>query len=396
MLKSLVRTGAALLIAASFGLQAVPVSADGLADAMGQSVVQGANAGIKDALNAQSAKQKKQQESLPSSVAQVPPMTQQPVGGKAQQGLPTGFTYFADLSVAKPFGNIGKMTNWLPGGFDAMASYGFSPTDRAVFSYYELQHYPYGFNSGTVPTYLPPAFTAGNPQPTDLASENLNLTTIDKFFLINYEHLFAINVGKGKVLPLVVTPTYASRWAYIAQSGNGTDVVPFVNQTNGQPVTNVKTRTAQYWSLAFTLPFLKTPKMFGTFTAAPTWLAQTSGVNQGNSAQIYQILYLEYNYNKDLRLFFQPEVSRDYLPLDYYPQHLFAYFAGASYRVGKMGFIQAVYNIGNPTNYSPFGVAYQKCYALPCSQNTVPAIGGLKASQLQLQFGIGSPVVLPF
>lgn len=397
MLKSLVRTGAALCIAVSFGLQALPVSADGIADAMSQSVVQGANAGIKDAMDAQqAAQQKKHQESLRGSVAQVPPINQQPVGGPAAQGLPTGFTYFADFSIAKPFGNIGNKTDWLPGGFDAMAAYGLNPSNRVVLSYYELQHYPYGFNSGTVPTYLPPAFTAGNPQPTNLASENLDLTTKDKFFLASFEHLFTIPLGKGKVLPIVVTPTYVSRSSIIAQSGNGSDVVPFVNQLNGQPVTNVNTRTAQYWSAAFTLPFLKTPKMFGTFTAAPTWLVHENGVNQSNTAQIYQILYLEYNYNKDLRLFFEPEVSRDYLPLDYYPQHLFAYFLGATYRVGKNGFVQAVYNIGNPTNYSPYGIAYQKCYALPCSQNTVPAIGGLKASQIQLQFGIGSPVVLPF
>jgi hypothetical protein len=96
------------------------------------------------------------------------------------------------------------------------------------------------------------------------------------------------------------------------------------------------------------------------------------------------------------RLFLEPQVSRDYLPTDPYPQHLAAYFAGITERVGRGGFVQLVYNEGGPTNYSPYGIKYFQCYALPCSANTVPAQGGLKASQLQLQFGIGSPVVLPF
>ena len=52
------------------------------------------------------------------------------------------------------------------------------------------------------------------------------------------------------------------------------------------------TRTAQVESIAFTLPFLKTPKMFGTFTVAPSWLVHTAGLNQDNHAQLYQILYL--------------------------------------------------------------------------------------------------------
>jgi hypothetical protein len=136
--------------------------------------------------------------------------------------------------------------------------------------------------------------------------------------------------------------------------------------------------------------------MFGTLTLAPTVLSHLNGVNQQNAIQLYQIAYLEYNYNKNLRFFFEPQESRDYLPTDPYAQHLFAYFLGATERVGKMGYVQLVLNSGGPTNYSPYGVKYLQCTALPCSSNTVPAVGGLKATQLQLQFGIGSPVVLPF
>ncbi len=399
MLKSLTRAGAALLVAASFGLSVVPANAD-QSEALATGVVSGANTAIKNAMEhpAHPAPVTKRQDGHSATVAQVPPVNQQPVGGAAQQGLPTGFSYFADLSIAKPYGNIGNRTNWLPGGLDAMASWGFNPTTRVVGSYYELQHYPYGFNSGTVPTYLPPAFppSSVNPAPTNLAAQNLDLTTKDKFLLLSLEKLFLLGNVRGRPIPIVVTPTYVARYSEIAQSGNKSDVVPFVSPINGDPITNANTRTGQYESLAFTMPFLKTPRMFGTYTFAPTWLVHLSGVNQQNHAQLYQVLYLEYDVNRNLRLFVEPQVSRDYLPTDPYAQHLAAYFLGATERVGKYGFIQAVLNSGGPTNYSPYGVKDFQCYALPCSANTVPAIGGLKATQLQLQFGVGSPVVLPF
>ncbi len=400
MLKSLVRASAALLVAVSFGFSMVPANAD-QSEALATGVVSGANTAIKNAMErpAKPESVTKRQDGHSTSVAQVPPVNQQPVGGPVQQGLPTGFTYFADASIAKPYGNIGNRTNWLPGGIDAMAAYGFDPTTRAVASYYELQHYPYGFNSGSVPTYLPPAFPLSpgiNPSSTNLAAQNLDLTTKDKFLLLSIEKLFLLGNVHGRPIPIVVTPTYVARYSEIAQSGDKSDVVPFVSPIDGAPITNVNTRTAQYESLAFTVPFLKTPRMFGTFTIAPTWLVHLSGVNQQNHAQLYQVLYLEYNVNRNLRFFLEPQVSRDYLPTDPYAQHLAAYFLGATQRVGKYGFIQAVLNSGGPTNYSPYGVSSLQCYALPCSSNTVPSIGGLKATQIQLQFGVGSPVVLPF
>ncbi|HTC29910.1 MAG TPA: hypothetical protein VK702_04235 [Candidatus Acidoferrum sp.] len=405
MLKSLTRASAALLLAVSFGFSVVPAKAD-QSGALANGVVSGANTAIRSAMDkqTQSKAATKPQDGTQSTIAQVPPVNQQPVGGAARAGLPTGFTYFADASVAYPWGNIGTANGkWLQGGVDGMASYGFSPTSRVVASYYELQHYPQGFNSGTVPFYLPPGFPNAGCQSLGVnavgscpgTNPQLDLTTKDRFLLLSYEQLFLIgNIG-GRSLPIVVTPTYVARWSTINQSGNGTDVVPFVNPLNGQPVTGVATRSAQYDSVAVTVPFLKTSRMFGTFTVAPTWLTHLNGVNQTNTAQLYQVLYLEYNVNKSLRLFLEPQSSRDYLPTDPYPEHLAAYFLGATERVGKYGFVQVVLNSGGPTNYSPYGVKYLQCYGLPCSGNTVPAIGGLKATQLQVQFGVGSPVVLP-
>jgi hypothetical protein len=405
MLKNLTRASTALFVALSFGFSVVPAQAD-QSGALANGVVSGANTAIRNAMDqqAQPKTATKRQDSTQSNVAQVPPVNQQPVGGPAQAGLPTGFTYFADLSMAYPWGNIGTASGkWLQGGGDGMASYGFSPTSRVVGSYYELQHYPYGFNSGTVPFYLPPGFPNAGCQSlgkTAVGScpgtnPQLDLTTKDRFLLLSYEQLFLVgNIG-GRKLPIVVSPTYVARWSTIDQSGNGTDVVPFVNPLNGEPVTGVPTRSAQYNSVAVTVPFLKTSRMFGTFTIAPTWLTHLNGVNQTNTAQLYQVLYLEYNVSHNLRFFYEPQASRDYLPTDPYPQHLNAYFLGATERVGKMGFIQVVLNSGGPSNYSPYGVKYLQCYGLPCSSNTVPAIGGLKATQLQVQFGVGSPVVLP-
>jgi hypothetical protein len=394
MLKPFFRASMAALVAFAFGLQAIPASADSGQPLSG--VVSGANTAIRSLMSS-------------SPVAQVPPINQQPVGGKQELGLPTGFTYFLDASVAFPFGNIGSYgKHWLPSGIDAMGAYGFNPQERLVASYYELQHYPVGFNSGQVGLNLPPGFppSVANPACVDLSGTTsatcggiaspINVTTKDRFLLLSFEQLITIGTMKHRPIPVVITPTFVSRWSQVGGSPfANSDVVPFVDQ-NGAPHTDIHTRTAQYDSIAVTFPFLKTPKMFGTLTLAPTVLSHLNGVNQQNAVQLYQILYLEYNLNKDTRFFFEPQASRDYLPTDAYAQHLNAIFLGATRRIGKDGFVQVVYNTGGPTNYGSAGVHYLQCYALPCSANTLPAVGALRASQIQLQIGIGSPVVLPF
>jgi hypothetical protein len=413
MVRTFLRTSAAFALAAS-------LCAPAMADTTGPfgAAVQGANIAIKNAMSAPAAKEPAAPTfvHLPDgTLAQVPPVTQNPSVGPEEQGavgLPTGFTYTLDFSVAHSLGNTGDFgKKWLDGGMDAVAGYGFSPTTRLVANYYELQHYPVGFNSGKVPLYLPSGFppSAANPSCVDLSGKTsstcagigspIDVTTKDKFALFMLEKLITLGtVGKGEhahTVPLVITPTYVSRWSTINASNGNHDVVPFVDD-NGNLHTDISTRTAQVYSVAFTLPFLKTPKMFGTFTAAPTWLVHTAGMNRQNHAQIYQILYLEYAPTPGSKIFFEPQVSRDYLPADPYAQHLAAYFLGVSQQVGKYGFVQVVLNSGGPTNYSPYGVKQLNCLALPCSANTVPSVGGLKASQVQIQFGIGSPSVIQF
>ena len=308
------------------------------------------------------------------------------VPATTNRGLPTGLTYTADFSISQPYGNVGSKTNWLPGGFDGVLGYGLNPTFRASLSYYELQHYPVGFNSGTVPLFLqgfaPPIGTV------NLANAGINVTTKDRFFFVTISKLFQI----GPV-PLVVSPIYLARWSKV---GNGpSDQQAFM--FNGFPVTGLHTRTAQYNALAVTLPLLSTPRMFGTLTLAPAWLTHLNGLNQQNHAQIYEVLYVEYAIDDKTKIFAQPQVSKDYLPPDPYAEHVAGYFFGANRKITKDTFVQVSINTGSPTNYAPYGVDSLTCQALPCSQNpVVPHVGALKATQLQIQFGVGSPSILPF
>jgi hypothetical protein len=113
--------------------------------------------------------------------------------------------------------------------------------------------------------------------------------------------------------------------------------------------------------------------------------------------QLPQVLYLEYKPTRTTTLFFEPQSARDYLPTDPYPEHLFAYFLGVSQRMTRYSFVQAVINSGNPTNLGPDGVVGIKCLTVQQAINNACglAIGGLKATQFQLEFGVGSPTVFP-
>ncbi len=396
MERTFLRALAAVLATASFACSSIPALADGgTVDAMSQGVVSGANTAIKNAMDADA--QRRAKRLSPATVGQAPPV-QQPKPS-SPQGLPVGFTYTLDASLALPFGNVGSFSGkWLPGGMDAVLGYGFSPYSRVSAYFYEIQHYPYGFNSGTVPLYLQGLATPIGSENLGTLEPQLNLTTKDRFLLFNYEQLIDLGKVMGHEVPLVISPTFVSRWSTIAASGNGTDVVPFETVPGtGTPYYDVHTRTAQYYSLAFTLPFLKSPKFFGTFTLAPTTLVHLAGLNQVNATQLYQILYLEYDMTPTTTLFLEPQSSRDYLPLDPYAEHIFDYFAGVSQRFAKYGFVQLVLNSGGPTNYSPYGITALTCQQLPCNPNqVVPTVGGLKATQLQFQIGVGSPSVIPF
>jgi len=414
MLKTLVRSSIAALAVAAFGVAAVPALADGVGDVFSTTMVNGANTAIKNALDRQRLEKKKKEDAARlaqqsasavdgSTIAQAPPISQQPIGPEKQLGLPVGITWTADLSVAHPFGDIGSAGNqWLPGGGDVSIGYGFNPTTRIVGSLYQLQHWPVGFNSGIKPVYL-----NGFQNPVGCADlsgghadgcqpQNINIATKDSFVVAMGEQLFVAGPFFGKAIPFVVSPIYVSRTSQIGASGNNTDVVPFgYNPPDGPTFFNLKTRTVQVESIGITVPFLKSPNMFGTFTLSPGWLVHPSGINGPNTAQLYQVLYLEYTPdNSKTTVFLEPQSSRDYMPTDPYPEHLIAYFAGVSRRITPWSFVQLVLNSGGPTNEGSYGVIAVKCQT--ALQSTCAAVtGGLKATQLQLQFGFGSPSVIP-
>ncbi|MGC1381327.1 MAG: hypothetical protein WA814_09950 [Candidatus Baltobacteraceae bacterium] len=408
MLGSLARW-VAVMAAFSIYVSAIPAFADnGTGDVFQQTIVPGANTSIESIMDQAREKREaeKRQAAQNGNVAQVPPVTQQRPHPKME--LPGGrFSYMVDASMALPFGNIGAYgkQGWLMGGMDASLGYGINWSTRVVVSMFQLQHWPVGFNTGLTPVYL-----AGFQNPVgcaDLengnacgpgAGRNLNVRTKDTFGVFMLQKMFVINSDKlpGPV-PIVVSPTYVARGGQIGFSPNDNDVVPFTYNLPNGPVENIPVRTAQYYAVALTFPFLKTPKMFGTFTVAPQWLVHTAGANVGNSMQLPQVLYLEYTPTNTTTLFFEPQSARDYLPTDPYPEHLFAYFLGVSQRLTKYTFVQAVLNSGNPTNLGADGIVGIKCLTVQQAINNACglAIGGLKATQLQLQFGIGSPNVFP-
>jgi hypothetical protein len=398
MLKHVVRAIAGGAAAFAIGVCALPAAADGSGDVFEQQIVPGANTAIKNVLDQQ--KQKRN-----STIAQAPPVSQQPVG--PQIGLPGGLTYTADLSMADPYGNIGSYgkQGWLMGGGDVSLGYGFNWSTRLVASMFQIQHWPYGFNTGTAPVYLAgfvnpvgcADLTGGNACGPG-AGRSINVRTKDTFGVFMLEKLFLI---KPDVLPapipIVITPTYVARGGQIGFSPNNNDIVPFAYNLPDGPVEDIPVRTAQYYAVAVTLPFLKTPKMFGTFTLAPQWLVHTAGANVGNSMQVGQVFYLEYTPFRGTTFFYEPQSARDYLPTDPYPEHLIAYFLGVSQRLTKYAFVQVVLNSGGPTNLGSDGIVGIKCLTVQqaLTNQCGLAIGGLKATQLQLQFGIGSPSVFP-
>ncbi|MFZ0032596.1 MAG: hypothetical protein WAK84_12070, partial [Candidatus Cybelea sp.] len=314
---------AAAAAAFSIGSWALPAAADGTADVFQKSIVPGANDAIKSIMS-----QPKPQKQG-STVAQAPPVNQPPLRAIELPG--DRIIWMLDFSMAAPYGNIGAYgkQGWLMGGMDAVLGYKVNWSTKILASMFQIQHWPYGFNSGTTPVYL-----AGFQNPVGCADlsggnacgpgtgRNINVRTKDTFGVFMLQKMFLIKSDKlpGPV-PVIITPTYVARGGQIGFSPNNNDVVPFTYNLPDGPVENIPVRTAQYYAVAITLPFLKTPKMFGTFTIAPQWLVHTAGANVGNSMQLPQVLYIEYTPVHGTTLFFEPQSARDYLPTDPYPEH---------------------------------------------------------------------------
>lgn len=305
--------------------------------------------------------------------------------------LPQGFTYNVDASIAYTTNNPGYNAND-PGGIDVGFGYAFSRTNRLQAGYYEIQQVPLGFSNKNVPFYIqgftgPGTALAGITQNTGV----VDVTTKDQILTLVDQNLFTIGHG-ANAIPIVISPTYLAHTAKIA--GGSDDRGPIMY--NGFPQYGIKQRTEQEWILPVTLPFLATPRMFGTATAAAQWLNHRNGLNQTNKAQIFLLGYLEYRASKSTTLFVQPSRLIQYNPPDVYPQHVPTLIYGLSHHFTPQTFVQMTVLEGGPSNYQELGITSLTCQRLPCnSSNTYPTLGGLKASEVQIQFGIGSPTVIP-
>jgi hypothetical protein len=301
-------------------------------------------------------------------------------------GLPTGFTYTLDASVAFPYGNTGTNAE-LPGGIDAVLGYGFNKYHRLQAGYYEVQEYPVDFNSGTVPVYLQglssPVGSANlNGQPIDVATKN-------KILLLVSQNLFML----GGKLPIVISPTYLARTANIGGHGDTQTI-----EINGFPQT-LHLRSTEEYLLPVTLPFLASPRFFGTLTAAAQWNVNLNGANvTPNHAQIFELLYLEFRASRSTTFFVQPSRLVQYFALDPNPEYVPTLLFGVSHRFTKQTFVQLLGSTGGASNRKQFGITSITCQQIAPNGScavSVPSIGGLHATQVQLQFGIGSPSVIP-
>lgn len=305
-------------------------------DVLNSSLVRSANNAIKDQLK-----------SNQDTVAQGFPIGDEhpPISRPA---LPSGLTWQADFSMAKSLGNTGYQ-NGLPGGFDGVLGYGVTRYLRAQAGYYTFQEYPLGFDTGTVPTYL-----QGISAPigtTNLATNPVDVTTRNTITIASVSNMFLID----RKFPIIVTPTYMSRAGTLGGHSDLTQI-----EVDGFPTT-VHLRTVQYWLAAVTVPFLSSPKFFGTLTVAPQWNLNLTGVQTTNHAQLFELAYLEYRFTKNATLFFQPSRLVNNLPNDQTPQYIPTFLYGAAYKFAKFGFIQLVASTGTPSNRSQSALPPSRC-----------------------------------
>jgi hypothetical protein len=356
-------------------LAALPLAARAdMDDVLSTSIVRSANTALKDALHA------------PQTTAQARPIgeQEQPL---TSPGLPTGLTYQLDASIAKSLGNTGYR-NGLPGGMDGLLAYGFSPHLRVQAAYYDFQEYPLGFDTGTVPVYLQGIGPSIGTQ--NLAQYPIDVTVKNNIVVLQAQNLFTI----AHKLPIVITPTYLSRTGTV---GGNTDLTQI--EVNGFPTT-VHFRTVQYYLVAVTIPVLSTPKFFGTLTVAPQWDVNLSGVQTTNHAQLFELAYFEYRPATNVTVFVQPSRLVNNLPSDQTPQYIPTFIYGVAYKFTRYSFVQLVASTGTPSNRSQLGITALTFTQVPTSlpppaSIVAPTIAGLKATQVQLQFGIGSPSVIP-
>ena len=380
-----VSAAACAVVCAAFSLAPLSARADvSEANALSAGLLAPANASLQSALHDIKENQKLE---AARDVAQANP-TGTPQAPLRRPSLPQGFSYNVDFSFAYPLSNVGFNAGD-PGGMDVGFAYAFSRTMRLTAGYFEIQQVPVGFSNKVVPFYLQGFTGPGSNLPNaSLGSVNtgvVDVTTKDKILNVGLQNLFLL----GKKLPIVITPTYL---AHTATIGGHSDDTFF--EYNGFPTT-AKARTEEEWLLPVTLPFLATPRMFGTFTVAPQWLNHRNGVNQTNKAQLFMLGYLEYRANPQTTFFLQPSRLVQYNPVDPYPEYTPTLIYGINHNFTKQTFVQMSVLEGGASNYK-WGIVSLTCQRLPCNPSQVATqVGGLHAAGVQIKFGFGSPTVVP-
>jgi len=303
-------------------------------------------------------------------------------------GLPTGWNYTLDLSTAVSTGNVHPYSGLLGGG-DVVVGYGFNKHFRVQAGLYQIQTYPTGFNNGSVPLYLQGFGPIGTTTLQSSTPPN-NISTKDTLTVISASYLYTI----AHKVPIVISPSYIVRSGTVAAASGG-DVQTL--EIDGFPQT-VHLRSAEQYLVPVTLPILSTPRMFATISAGPQWLVSTNGANLTNHSQLFELGYVEYRASKRDTFFWQPGRLISYLPPDPFPQTDFTSVAGYSHRFNKQLFVQLTAQTGTPTNIPQLGITGVTCASITAAgacSGVLPTVKGLHASQIQLQFGLGQPSVVP-
>jgi hypothetical protein len=317
---------------------------------------------------------------------------------------PLGLEYTVDASMAWSFGKTGAPSSGLPGGMDVVFRYSWAPNNRLVIGYYDLQEYPLGFDTGSVPLYVQGAATP-IPGGANLAATPVNATVQNHLIIAHWDQIFWTKL-MGQDFPLILSPTYTHRWGSI---GGGTDYLPV--EINGFPyMEHYRTGDFLALGLTFPVPLLTQPKhhLLTTYTIGPQWATTPQGANQTNTAQLVQILHMIWHPTPQIKIDLQPSLYPNLLPTDQWPQHYFTMIYSAAYSFGKFDaygrptspypvpFIQGTISMGGAMNESPYGIAALYCQNVAnCAASSVPQLGGNHAAQFQLKFGIGRPTVIP-
>ena len=332
-----------------------------------------------------------------------------------------GIDYTLDLSSAFPYGNVGINHNNLKGGFDAQVFISPERYTRILAGYYNVDLYPVGFDTGTVPTYIQNTLLGagagrtnctaivggGNPIcPAPLHTLQNDAGVQQRVAILSLQKIVYI----GGLLPIVISPSYIAQRSSIG----GSDDVFLAYDPNRLGYQSVHLRTGQEKNLFVSVPFASSPKLFGVITAGPTWNLNTCCNNRyGNSAHVFEELDLRYFASPQTTIFFQPSRVQQYYPEDPYPQNEATFIEGVNYKIGGKHspfFIQGFVVSGTPTN-PPYGhtgrvgtidvtcvTGFPACATLAGSSprtNTAVTFGGFKATNIILQVGIGSPSVIP-